>query len=106
MKPITARSSVVFPLPEAPRIAVSVPSGTKRSTSPRTALVPYEIAIPRQRSSATSRLPQGADLAEAGREHVRGRHRQRDEDRRERRGRGERNRRAVGLELGPERVQV
>ena len=49
-------------------------------------------------------VSEGADLAEAAHQHVGGGHRERDQHGGEGRGRRERDRRAVGLELGAERV--
>src|SRR5262249_3317461 len=103
-KPITTRSSVVLPLPDAPRIAVSVPEGTTRSTSARTSRSPKAFASPVQRRSPTSPVREHANASEAAHQHVRRAEREPDQHGGERRGCGERDRRAVGLELRAERV--
>ena len=53
-KPASSRSKVVFPLPEGPRIAVSDPAGTSRSTPVSTGCAPKALYRP---VTATCRIP-------------------------------------------------
>src|SRR5580692_11141049 len=58
-KPARRRSRVVFPLPDGPRIAVSDPAGTSRSTPVSTGCAPKALCRP---VTATCRIPSSSRL--------------------------------------------
>src|ERR1700719_1308181 len=61
-KPASRRSRVVFPLPDGPRIAVSDPAGTSRSTPVSTGWAPKALCRP---VTATCRMLSSSRLSRA-----------------------------------------
>src|ERR1017187_9331968 len=103
--PAISRSRVVFPLPDGPRIAVSDPAGTSRSTPVRTGWDPNDLCSP---VTASCRIPSSSRLSRAiekSPQDVAWYGRDDDHHQGERRGLAVREVRLVGPELSGQRLR-